>query len=553
LLKIERLGPLKEGVIELRDLTLLIGLPNTGKSYTLKALYAKLFLLDGYTHRFVHRAVSNYVTTVAAEIEDAVYELVEALLKSLPQQGASKEGLLTSDVHVTEMPLAVEVSAMKPAVINFSVYKILRDTVNTIVSGSLDPESVYSSLLMPVDASKAGDYIVAVISSQAFQTEFMRTAVDAIDVSDRLRGLLEKSVHNQDAVRRSIVVAKLYPEMYFVRATGKSVDIVLLPRLRVELDAESIKAVTFEAPVVQDSVLRLFAKEVARELVDKYTEAVSRILYGLLADYITYSTGLTSMRFIPAYRSGITMELEYIGPGHLDTVEKLYPPIASSYAHWYIRGRKVFTEGRLEEQQRKLLNAAAPLLEGSLSTDGFRILYRDWGGAADLRLASSLAREVVSILFPLLTTGGRSLLLIEEPEAHLHPRAQVVMALFVAALPSLCGCRAVITTHSDLFAITIAQLAVQKPSKEQVNELIKDLVPHASEGVDVLAESVAEASERAAVAVYEHTENGEVKYVEPATLLSERVPSITEVTDKLIAWASRVAAQRNEERYSLTA
>jgi len=46
LLKIGRLGPLKESTIEFGDLTLLMGPPNTGKSYTLKALYVKLFPLD---------------------------------------------------------------------------------------------------------------------------------------------------------------------------------------------------------------------------------------------------------------------------------------------------------------------------------------------------------------------------------------------------------------------------------------------------------------------------------------------------------------------------
>jgi len=55
LLKIGRLGPLKESTIEFGDLTLLMGPPNTGKSYTLKALYAKLFPIDEYASNIFRR------------------------------------------------------------------------------------------------------------------------------------------------------------------------------------------------------------------------------------------------------------------------------------------------------------------------------------------------------------------------------------------------------------------------------------------------------------------------------------------------------------------
>jgi len=65
--------------------------------------------------------------------------------------------------------------------------------------------------------------------------------------------------------------------------------------------------------------------------------------------------------------------------------------------------------------------------------------------------------------------------------------------------------------------------------------------------VDVLAEHAARSARSAVLAVYEYTDNGEVKYVEPQTLLTERVPSISEVVDKMLSWAARTAASRREE------
>ena len=45
-LSIKNLGPLKDAELELGDITVLLGPPNSGKSYTLKSLYAQLVMLD---------------------------------------------------------------------------------------------------------------------------------------------------------------------------------------------------------------------------------------------------------------------------------------------------------------------------------------------------------------------------------------------------------------------------------------------------------------------------------------------------------------------------
>ena len=46
---IRRLGPIDEAELKLGDITVLIGPPNVGKSYTLKVLYALFLPLDRTT------------------------------------------------------------------------------------------------------------------------------------------------------------------------------------------------------------------------------------------------------------------------------------------------------------------------------------------------------------------------------------------------------------------------------------------------------------------------------------------------------------------------
>ncbi len=45
-LVIEQLGPLRNTKVELGDVTLIFGYPNSGKSYTLRAIYESLMLHD---------------------------------------------------------------------------------------------------------------------------------------------------------------------------------------------------------------------------------------------------------------------------------------------------------------------------------------------------------------------------------------------------------------------------------------------------------------------------------------------------------------------------
>ena len=61
-LKVRKLGPVTDSEIELGDVTLFLGPPNTGKSYTLRAIYAKLFPLDDYALKLVKRKLSERLT-----------------------------------------------------------------------------------------------------------------------------------------------------------------------------------------------------------------------------------------------------------------------------------------------------------------------------------------------------------------------------------------------------------------------------------------------------------------------------------------------------------
>jgi predicted ATPase len=119
----------------------------------------------------------------------------------------------------------------------------------------------------------------------------------------------------------------------------------------------------------------------------------------------------------------------------------------------------------LEERKKAFVAPALDLLEeevlrGRLEMgEDLSVTYYEAGAEKpiDLINASSMVSEVSAIY--LLSGKLRKgwWLIIEEPEAHVHPRGQMGLARFMAALARL-GVNVIATTHSDLIALKLAQM-----------------------------------------------------------------------------------------------
>jgi hypothetical protein len=119
----------------------------------------------------------------------------------------------------------------------------------------------------------------------------------------------------------------------------------------------------------------------------------------------------------------------------------------------------------LEERKKAFVAPALDLLEeevlrGRLEMgEDLSVTYHEVGAekSIDLINASAMVSEISAIY--LLSGKLREgwWLIIEEPEAHVHPRGQMGLARFMAALARL-GVNVIATTHSDLIALKLAQM-----------------------------------------------------------------------------------------------
>ena len=105
--------------------------------------------------------------------------------------------------------------------------------------------------------------------------------------------------------------------------------------------------------------------------------------------------------------------------------------------------------------------------------------YRPQGIEEDIRLSqtSSMVSELAPLVLYLrsLVQPGDTLI-IEEPEAHLHPGAQADMAVILARLVRA-GVRVIVTTHSDWLLQEISNLTLEGLLAEETDEPASWLLP----------------------------------------------------------------------------
>jgi hypothetical protein len=184
--------------------------------------------------------------------------------------------------------------------------------------------------------------------------------------------------------------------------------------------------------------------------------------------------------YIPAERAGIMRTYKQLLRLHIETSWHMVPPHLKRKFAQLMMSERIRLPGvvgvlldqilntekfTLEERKKAFMAPALDLLEeevlrGRLEMgEDLSVTYHEAGAEKpiDLINASSMVSEVSTIY--LLSGKLRKgwWLIIEEPEAHVHPRGQMGLARFMAMLARL-GVNVIATTHSDLIALKLAQM-----------------------------------------------------------------------------------------------
>ena len=186
-----------------------------------------------------------------------------------------------------------------------------------------------------------------------------------------------------------------------------------------------------------------------------------------------------SVYYLPAARSGIMQSHRLIASALMGRATRVgleaFPelPVLSGVLADFLRHLTVYGDSSV--RHKKTMNHLARDLEsrallGTIEqrrghVQGYpSFVYRPKSGDNKnypMSRVSSMVTELAPIVLFLRGFVGRwDTLIIEEPEAHLHPAVQTEIAVTVAQLVRS-GVRVVITTHSDWFLKTISTLILE--------------------------------------------------------------------------------------------
>ncbi len=586
-LVVERLGPVKRGSFELGDITLLLGPPNTGKSYTMKALYSKLFPLDEYSlktfGKMLERSLERHIRDKLdkdphfnAQMKDLMTILVASYMVRPDDLGKLVRDLGIKRIEVQERGERARLRvALKLELDDLSstVGELVRE-----LTGAMVPLKRYSMIeFYPLDLDDVVREIARLIGNlddgdsdnllewKTFARQSVRYVMSLFDSLDVLYKLVFKELTGKTPdLKGPSTMAFEYP-VFFIQ----SGDLPSITEVEASLSLETSlkKSPEHVSPeIVIEFVRKILSKkeynynpevrDAAKKFVNNFKNFFAAVVSHSLSGRIAYSLrkslsssiNLENVRFIPFGRSVLVLGIESAarepferGRIFTDLLKDLSMPLAS-FSFWLSKGRSDFIGEKLRKKQKELLKAALPLLEGKLiSSPSGKLLYRDWRDSeVELSMSSALVEEVSGLLMALLTVDeGSSLIIVEEPEAQLHIGAHIIMALFLSSLPKLCGCKVVASTHSDILAITLSQLVTLRPNDEQVSDLIRRILPHIRD--EKLARWVANSAKNLDLKIYEFTRKGTVNPVDPIYMTSKEVPGISRAIDELTSWSMGLA------------
>lgn len=564
-ISIKNVGPLKDAELELGDITVLLGPPNSGKSYTLKSLYAQLVMLDETARdHIIKDAVKeieiwehvNYFTKNAAPnlilATVALYNLLASedsgkIIERLKED--TRVGLI--EVEVKNDIVTVTLGSSEILGIG-TLANSLHERINSTLQ-KLFPVGEDTKIEVPEASLPKIQILLAESLKAPFERE-MRASDERMGVISLFR--VSSELENEESVKILFHLkthikrdGRLWKEIQRIRKDLPS-------NLRLEDIDELLESLFGDvtprsrrfhiiSPYIYmwRSTFREHAKLLLSRFIEHLCESISKQLKNIYGEAFNIQSAL----FIPFGRSPFVYQLDTISNdpslwhGLIEIYENNLP--FYSYIHHLSKGRGRLLSDKVDEE---LVNIFNPVLQGELMFDRTtkRLRYKKWNSVdISINQASALAGEVSGIMLPVLSIPPNSYLIIEEPEAQLHYSAQILMALVLAGLSKGFNHKIIFSTHSDVLAITLAYLKELEYDENRIIKLIQELLR--TQAIDIgeedarpLAEAVSRAKDLdIRFYYYDPKPDGTVEVLEKSSKdILREVPGITIITDILASW-----------------
>jgi predicted ATPase len=204
------------------------------------------------------------------------------------------------------------------------------------------------------------------------------------------------------------------------------------------------------------------------------------VLIEEITKFIFPERSLLSTLYIPAGRAGLLEGYEAVSSALITLAPTAplkgitMPPMPAMASEFYslllqLEGKKG-PFAKISDLFKEILEGDIVLEKLKLPEGKSKMVYKfkfkDKESSIDLIHAASMVKELSPIYLIIRELADKgSLIIIEEPESHLHPAAQIKLMEIFAKLVNE-GLNILITTHSDLLLRKLAQLIMESSSKK---------------------------------------------------------------------------------------
>ena len=422
-ISVTNFGPIAEGTIDLRPLTVFVGPSNTGKTYLAVLIYALHRVLDGFPRLpIVHRFVKNDVLIASREELQTVLERLEETagrpfrFSDLPESMCSA----AQDAFHDPTWLGEELE-----------FELLR---------CFDPESIFN--LVRFSSHPDSTKVSLAVGEEGRNLWHFRTGISESGIT------VDGHIEDMVLLPEGWVVSELQSERRFRRPGSRGSRWPLLERILLAAGSGS-RGETHYLPAARSGVMQS-----QRIIAISLTKRATRV-------------GLERFPELPTF-SGVIVDfmdrlIQYEG----DRSDNMFAHLSDRLSgHGHVLMSKI-----ADALEQEIL--AGQIRTKRPSSEGYpEFVYRPLGTEEDIRLtrASSMVTELAPVVLFLRGAVNRGdMLLIDEPEAHLHPAAQTRMAVALARLVRV-GVRVVVTTHSDWLLQEIGNLIREGELENQTGE-----------------------------------------------------------------------------------
>lgn len=432
-ISVERFGPIKSGSVDLRPLTIFVGPSNTGKTYLAILIYALHKTLRGFPRfpikeRFFFPAEEENLSLTEEECERILDNIrgngQPTLFSDLPNllqewsHGILRNEIFLADDLKNELERCFDLESVA-SLIRMGEQEKSANLSLFVKEGNIDLWN-FMMKISNSDISSKGDINDMELLSEG--NSLSRSNYEKL--VSRLRGHLENESWGENREIVSYLMSELWNTL--VHSTNEQhVETCYLPAAR--------SGIMQSHRVIASSLV----SRSTRAGLERFPELPT--FSGVMADFmqglILYDVPSSHLRF--RHRRKQASALKDIA----DTLEERT------------------LDGKI--RTRRPSPGAYP-----------EFVYRPVEAKQDIRLsrASSMVSELAPVvLFMRSNIRVGDTLIIEEPEAHLHPAAQTEMADTLGRLVR-CGVRVVITTHSDWLLKGISNLMLEGELKEKADE-----------------------------------------------------------------------------------